>query len=153
MGRHITAGAAKASDLSETGSVGGVATSAKAHLVSTCEAKDRQQGRWWLSPHVDITCRTIPLKAGRELLLLAACARDGVMNGIMKYVSEVSQEGKRPFILMADFNRVPGQLGERDWLARVGASPKVAQGGEATRHQGKGSCIDYVICSGSIWGR
>ena len=84
-------------------------------------------------------------------MLLSGYARNGDIDRLLSQVGKVTDGGRHPFVLMADFNRSPGEIQATSWLPTLDAvlcgDPEVH-----TCHQGEGSTIDLAMVSSCLHG-
>ena len=94
---------------------------ARWHLAAQPVPRGARQDCWCRSHEAGVVARTVQLRAGREVMVICAYARHGCVGGVLSAVAELTGFGKRPFLLLADFNQRPDELGMDDWLGRARA--------------------------------
>ncbi len=142
---EITAVPAAPSTESHSGSYGGVVAAARRHLSTSTIAGDVPKSGWCLSCITDLAGRTVHLE-GVDVLIFGGYARHGDYSQLAAAVARATRNGQLPFVWLADFNASPSELEEAEWLGRLDAHV-IRPDASITCHQGRGSIIDFGICS------
>ncbi len=157
-GWNITLGPAKQSALSESGSNGGVASLVhkRWHSSAWTDTVDR---KGHIGPFFDLVGRTVQLDEVEVGIMVAYFdCKEGVSGSNLDILGRVEARtgaGRDPFLLAADFNATPEELGAAagDWLTRNKATIVRAHNLSITCRAGaEGSLIDYFIVSERLVG-
>ena len=123
---------------------------ARSHLAMSPIVGDKSVNGQLIAPSAYVAGQVVHLRHGGDVAVLGGYAREGDVHSLLTAVASRTRNGKQAFLLIADFNRPPDQLVGIEWLERLDAEVVTADGAEATCHIGRGSLIDYVICSKRI---
>ncbi len=146
QGWGVSFSEAAQSDSSERGTWGGVVAGARRHLGVQPLIHDTRRYGGFQSRRQDLVGMNVALRGG-ELLILGGYAREGRYLSQLAEVARLTENGRRPFVWLADWNVPPEALEEEPALAALGAVVVRPQGGSASCHQGGGTLIDYAVAS------
>ena len=99
--------------------------------------------------HAFSTCIIVKWINVGPVFVFSQYHKDGIDHSLFKQVADITQNGKYPFIILADFNATPQEVGSLHYLHTLQAS--VVTTGEPTCFQGEeASTIDFCVMSDKL---
>ncbi len=140
---------AERSASSAKGTYGGVMAASLQHhaFMPIASAAPRQHG--FIDQDWNLTGFSARLR-GWSLLVLVGYARHGLVDRLLRGVHGLTQGGKLPFLLFADFNRSPAYVQALPAIELRKARVTVAKGAEMTCDQGEGTRIYFCVHSDGL---
>ena len=137
---HATAAPASPTGRSEKGTHGGCLALARKG-ISTVPLASCSGPEGTLYDRSDLSGRVLSVQGG-SILVLVAYFQDGEGFGcknleLLEEIEVITERGKLPFILLADFNIEPEEWSKLAWLERNGAAVIRPEGVEATCRKGR----------------
>ncbi len=148
-GWRVCYSAAAASPTAERGTQGGAMAAAKSHLVARPMLNYIRTNPGYASPKQDLVGFNVGLRGG-EVLIFGGYARGGSFFPMAAGIARITQHGLIPFVWIADFTRPPAELEAHPVISGLKAVVVKPRGGSITCHQGRGTLIDFVVCSADM---
>ena len=149
-GVHHVVGPAQQSDQALKGSWGGTSISVSYHVqwAPLPDAKFQHDKQVWYHELCDAYSTVVQIKWCNIGPVFVFCQyhREGINHSLFQRVADITKNGKYPFIILADFNAKPEEVGSLHWMHSL--SSTVLTTGEPTCFSGEGeSTLDFVVCS------
>ncbi len=149
-GVHHVVGPAEQSDSSIKGTYGGTSISVNYHVqwapLTNSEFDFNKQVWKHEMCHAYNSVVLVKWVNIGPVFIFSQYHKDGINHSLFKLVAEVTKNGKFPFIILADFNAKPEEVGQLHWMETLKST--VITTGQPTCFGGEGeSVIDFVVCS------
>ena len=139
------------SDLSSSGSFGGMLAGIRRDTRHECLPTDKWQGPFCVSTVDDMIGTAISLQ-GIRVLVFGSYHRGGASHEQIAQVFTYTSQGRVPFFWLADWNEPPDSISITSWISTLRAEVVVPSGGPTCINPGKDSIIDYMVCSSAVLG-
>ena len=140
-------GPAEPSANSEEGTHGGVAAAARHSLLTTPLAGAKQKQRHaWENEGAYVTGLQLETKQS-PIIILVGYARNGDVRHILAQAAAFTDNGRRPFILQADFNELPEAFANSPRLDFLQAEVKAIGTPTCVARENSANEIDFLVVS------